>query len=68
MYLANVLAGFGFAEIGALLGRDRSTVAYACARIEDLRDQADVENQIARIETQLLQESAEAKEVFRAQG
>jgi hypothetical protein len=38
MYLAHVCCGLSFTEIGALLGRDRTTVAHACAVVEDRRD------------------------------
>jgi Bacterial dnaA protein helix-turn-helix len=38
MYLANVAGGVSFKDVGRGFGRNRSTVAYACGRIEDLRD------------------------------
>jgi chromosomal replication initiation ATPase DnaA len=38
MYLAHVALGVPFASVGEGFGRDRSTAAYACRRIEDKRD------------------------------
>ena len=38
MYLLRVGLGLSHAEIGAYFRRDRTTVAHACARIEDSRD------------------------------
>ena len=38
MYLARVVGGMRLAEIGALFGRDRTTVAHACTVIENRRD------------------------------
>ena len=38
MYLANTALGMSLARIAAAFGRDRSTVAYACRHIEDMRD------------------------------
>ncbi len=40
MYLAHVGFGLSLTEVGALFGRDRTTVAHACERIEDGRDDA----------------------------
>ncbi len=38
MYLAHVVGRIEYMEVGRLFGRDRTTVAHACAVIEDLRD------------------------------
>jgi chromosomal replication initiation ATPase DnaA len=40
MYLAHVVKGISLTAIGSAFGRDRTTVSYACALIEDLRDNA----------------------------
>lgn len=40
MYLSHVVFGIPTREIGDFFGRDRTTVAHACGRIEDLRDDA----------------------------
>lgn len=38
MYLAHVALGLSLTEVGAIFSRDRTTVAHACAMIEDERD------------------------------
>ena len=38
MYLAHVAFRLSFTQVGQLFGRDRTTVAHACAAIEDRRD------------------------------
>lgn len=38
MYLAHVAWGLRFTDIGRILERDRTTVAYACELVEDRRD------------------------------
>lgn len=45
MYLAHVELGMSFVEVGRCFGRDRTTVAHACARMEDRRDNS----QLARV-------------------
>lgn len=38
MYLAHVSCGLSLTDVGAVFARDRTTVAHACAVIEDRRD------------------------------
>ena len=38
MYLAHVACGLSLTEVGHVFNRDRTTVAHACGRVEDLRD------------------------------
>jgi chromosomal replication initiation ATPase DnaA len=38
MYLAHVACGLTLTEVGHVFSRDRTTVAHACGRVEDLRD------------------------------
>ncbi len=38
MYLAHVVFGLSLTEVGRAFGRDRTTAAYACGRVENLRD------------------------------
>ena len=38
MYLAHVAGSLSLSEVGRLFGRDHTTVAYACAAVEDRRD------------------------------
>lgn len=40
MYLTHVVCGLSLTEVGRLFERDRTTVAHACALIEDRRDDA----------------------------
>ena len=40
MYLAHVACGLTLTEVGEVFSRDRTTVAHACGRVEDLRDDA----------------------------
>lgn len=49
MYLINVKLGRTMTEIGALFGRDRTTVSHACRLIEDRREGA-FEQQVAGLE------------------
>ena len=55
MYLANVVFGLGYAQVGAAFGRDRTTVRHACAKIEDARDAVIFDQSLAVLETALLQ-------------
>lgn len=50
MYLAHVLAGLSFSEVGRAFGRDRTTAAYACRRVEELRDNPLVDSLVEEIE------------------
>lgn len=38
MYVAHVSCGLSLTEVGQIFARDRTTVAHACAVIEDRRD------------------------------
>lgn len=53
MYLAHVVLGCSLSEIGDVFGRDRTTVSHACAVIEDLRDDAAFDAEVAGLESQL---------------
>jgi chromosomal replication initiation ATPase DnaA len=53
MYLARVVLGFTYAEAGRLVGRDRTTAAYACRVIEDLRDDPDFDAKLTALESGL---------------
>jgi chromosomal replication initiation ATPase DnaA len=50
MYLTHVLLGRSMTEVGHLFGRDRTTVAHACALIEDAREDPAFEQQVLRLE------------------
>ncbi|MDB5614077.1 MAG: chromosomal replication initiator DnaA [Devosia sp.] len=61
MYLSHVVYGRSLAEIGKAFGRDRTTVSYACALIEDMRDDPRFDEEVCALELQL--ETAMAAEV-----
>lgn len=50
MYLAHAGFGMSLARVGIVFRRDRSTVAHACHRIEDHRDDARFDMWIAALE------------------
>jgi chromosomal replication initiation ATPase DnaA len=50
MYLANVVFGLSFSEIGRGFRRDRTTAAHACRLIEDRRDDPAIDAVIAALE------------------
>jgi hypothetical protein len=50
MYLAHVAMEMSLARVAAAFGRDRSTVAHACHRMEDRRDDAGFDVFIAGLE------------------
>lgn len=53
MYLANVAFGLTYTEISAVFRRDRTTVAHACAVIEDLRDDPVIDRALTALEAAL---------------
>lgn len=53
MYLAHVHFGLSLSQVGRSFGRDRTTVAHACARVEDSRDDPKVERVLACLEAAL---------------
>jgi len=53
MYLMHVVLSRSYSEVGAALGRDRTTVAHACARIEDRRDDVQFDDEVAALEAEI---------------
>jgi chromosomal replication initiation ATPase DnaA len=53
MYLAHVHLGLSLSEVGRNFGRDRTTVAHACACVEDRRDDPRFERVLACLEAAL---------------
>lgn len=53
MYLSHVVLRRSLLEIGEAFGRDRTTVSYACALIEDLRDDPRFDDEVTALEQQL---------------
>ena len=50
MYLAHVGCSLTLTEVGYLFERDRTTVAHACALIEDRRDNPDFDRALELLE------------------
>jgi hypothetical protein len=50
MYLAHVVLGLRYGEIGRLFHRDRTTAAYACQLVEDARDDPAVDRVLHTLE------------------
>ncbi|WDR06424.1 helix-turn-helix domain-containing protein [Devosia rhodophyticola] len=53
MYLIHVSLGRSLTEVGRVFGRDRTTVSYACALIEDGRDDARFDAAVDQLERQI---------------
>jgi chromosomal replication initiation ATPase DnaA len=53
MYLSHVVLGHTLADIGEVFGRDRTTVSYACALIEDMRDDPQFDDEVSGLEQQI---------------
>lgn len=53
MYLSHVVLGRTLSEIGEVFGRDRTTVSYACAVIEDMRDDPQFDDTVSGLERQI---------------
>ena len=50
MYVAHVTLRLTMRDVGLGFGRDRTTVLYACHQIEDLREEEEFDNIVARVE------------------
>lgn len=53
MYLSHVVLGESLTSIGHAFGRDRTTVAYACGLIEDMRDDPQFDQDVSALEATL---------------
>ncbi len=53
MYLAHVHLGLSLSAVGRTFGRDRTTVAHACACVEDSRDDPRFDRVLSCLETAL---------------
>ncbi len=51
MYLAHTAGGLSLSGVGRLFGRDRTTVAHACALVEDARDEAVFDRTLQSLES-----------------
>lgn len=50
MYLAHVAFELSLSRVGLIFGRDRTTAAYACHRVEDARDEAALDAKLDALE------------------
>ncbi|MBO6637908.1 MAG: hypothetical protein JJ920_12150 [Roseitalea sp.] len=50
MYVAHTTLGMRMADVATGFGRDKSTVMYACHLVEDLRDDIEFNQIVARVE------------------
>ena len=50
MYLAHVAFGLSLSEVGRAFGRDRTTAAHACRRVEDRRADQELDTRLAELE------------------
>ena len=58
MYVANVVYGVGMTACARAFGRDRSTVSYACRRVEDERDDPAFDQRLDALERLIRDEAA----------
>lgn len=63
MYLAHVVMGLNYSEIGRVFGRDRTTAAYACRAIEDRRDHPNTDALLQSLEDALRSSAAKREQV-----
>ena len=50
MYLSHVVLGLSLTKVGNQFARDRTTVAHACAMIEDMRDDPALDARLDHLE------------------
>ena len=53
MYLMHTMLSMTLTDVGRYFGRDRTTVAYACSAIEDKRDEAGFDADVAWFEDRI---------------
>lgn len=51
MYLAHTTGGLSLSCVGRLFARDRTTVAHACAQVEDARDEQHFDRTLSHLES-----------------
>jgi chromosomal replication initiation ATPase DnaA len=50
MYLAHIVLGLNYSDVGRLFQRDRTTAAHACRRVEDRRDDPALDQRLDLLE------------------
>lgn len=66
MYLMHTHYSRIYSEVGRFFGRDRTTVSHACGLIEEMREEADFDERVARLEAILSGEAPAEREITRA--
>ena len=66
MYLMHTHYSRIYSEVGRFFGRDRTTVSHACGLIEEMREEADFDERVARLEAILSGEASAEREITRA--
>ena len=61
MYLMHVALGRHYADVGRFFDRDRTTVAHACAVIEEMREAPGFDAEVELLEATLSDVAADAK-------
>ena len=51
MYLAHVVLGLNYREVGELFRRDPTTASYACRLVEDRRDDPAIDSRLGMLES-----------------
>jgi chromosomal replication initiation ATPase DnaA len=54
MYLAHVVLGLSYSDVGRTFGRDRTTAAHACRLVEERREDPRVDATLGALEQALL--------------
>ncbi len=50
VYIAHIALGLSYTEAGRLFGRDRTTAAHACRRVEEQRESERIDQFVDRLE------------------
>ena len=58
MYLAHVAFELSLSRVGLAFGRDRTTAAHACHRVEDARDEPELDARLDALENLLREATA----------
>jgi len=54
IYLMHTLLSLSYGEVGTVYGKDRTTIAYACHLIEDLRDEPAFDDKLLELENTII--------------
>lgn len=60
VYIAHIALGLSYTEAGRLFGRDRTTAAHACRRVEEQRESERIDQFVDRLEQAACRATAQA--------